>query len=240
MNLLLRAGLVGSLTWATIEGLALLGGPCTPDSVSGTYLEARSASVFAGACHVNGETGTQGRNALVAWRVEQGSWGGEDLGGVEVVAAVHGTGSLAESGERSARLWIEARDGAQLRATRAWLEECHGTTLGRVVAVAEGPVEVSLEGEDFLATVEGRAELRGRLEPDRACCTMPEQVWYEPLARVDDAVVGFSEVCRFEGAGEEVPWSHPGQNNAFVGRFRDTPAPPEAREVLPCCAEPAG
>ena len=36
--------------------------------IAGDYVEARTASVFAGACHYNGELVTTGRDAIMAWR----------------------------------------------------------------------------------------------------------------------------------------------------------------------------
>src|SRR5947199_8469525 len=38
-------------------------------SISGTYVEARTAEVFAGGCIMNGEAVTTGREALLAWKV---------------------------------------------------------------------------------------------------------------------------------------------------------------------------
>ena len=48
-------------------------------SLRGDYVEVRTASVFAGACHYNGEVVTTGRDAMMAWNVTSGSWQGVDL-----------------------------------------------------------------------------------------------------------------------------------------------------------------
>ena len=50
-------------------------------SLRGDYVEVRTASVFAGACHYNGEVITTGRDALMAWNVTSGNWQGVDLTG---------------------------------------------------------------------------------------------------------------------------------------------------------------
>src|SRR5207237_91722 len=55
-------------------------------SVQGDYVEVRTASVFAGACHFNGEVVTTGRDALMAWHVTSGSWNATDLTGVRAIA----------------------------------------------------------------------------------------------------------------------------------------------------------
>ena len=59
--------------------------------VRGEYVEVRTASVFAGACHYNGELTTAGRDALMAWNVKSGAWRGVDLAGVRE----HGLGIAA-------------------------------------------------------------------------------------------------------------------------------------------------
>ena len=50
-------------------------------SLRGDYVEVRTASVFAGACHYNGEVVTTGRDAMMAWNVTSGKWQGVDLSG---------------------------------------------------------------------------------------------------------------------------------------------------------------
>jgi hypothetical protein len=57
-------------------------------SLRGDYVEVRTASVFAGACHYNGEVTTTGRDAMMAWSVSSGKWQGVDLAGVRAVAIV--------------------------------------------------------------------------------------------------------------------------------------------------------
>src|SRR5438309_10483065 len=71
--------------------------------VKGDYVEVRTASVFAGACHYNGEVTTTGRDAMMAWNVASGKWNGVDLTGMRVIAVVSADDNLsnAEAGRRS-------------------------------------------------------------------------------------------------------------------------------------------
>src|SRR6185295_9758444 len=64
-------------------------------ALKGTYVEARTSEVFAGACVVNGEAGTTGREALLAWKVDEGGFNGVSLAGLAVVAAVSGDTNLS-------------------------------------------------------------------------------------------------------------------------------------------------
>src|SRR5260221_3041005 len=69
-------------------------------SVKGDYVEVRTASVFAGACHFNGEVTTTGREALMAWSVTSGKWNGVDLTGVRAIASVSADDNLSNSQAR--------------------------------------------------------------------------------------------------------------------------------------------
>src|SRR2546428_9980635 len=77
------------LVVVSVAGLAvaplLAGGR---DSISGTYAEARTAEVFAGGCVMNSEAGTSGREAILAWKVDKGSFNGVALDNLSIVAAV--------------------------------------------------------------------------------------------------------------------------------------------------------
>src|SRR5215218_10668157 len=65
-------------------------------SLRGDYVEVRTASVFAGACHYNGEVVTAGRDAMMAWNVTSGKWKGVDISGVRAVAIVNSYANLSE------------------------------------------------------------------------------------------------------------------------------------------------
>jgi hypothetical protein len=50
--------------------------------VRGDYLESRTCDVYTGPCFANGEVGISGREAVLAWRLESGSWEGVDVTGL--------------------------------------------------------------------------------------------------------------------------------------------------------------
>src|SRR5258708_1668156 len=77
-------------------------------SVKGDYVEVRTASVFAGACHFNGEVTTTGRDALMAWNVTSGTWNGIDLAGLRAIAVVSASDNLSNlKAERRAELILD-------------------------------------------------------------------------------------------------------------------------------------
>ena len=66
--------------------------------IAGDYLEARTCDVYTGPCFANAEIGMTGRNALMAWSVEEGTWKGVDLTGLKVAAAIQACDTLAMNG----------------------------------------------------------------------------------------------------------------------------------------------
>ena len=85
-----RAILASALIGLAISRLAA-GGKGT---VTGAYVEARTAEVFTGGCIMNSEAQTMGKEAVLAWRVDRGSFNGVALDGLSVVAALSGDHNL--------------------------------------------------------------------------------------------------------------------------------------------------
>src|ERR1051326_7871442 len=78
-------------------------------SLRGDYVEVRTASVFAGACHYNGEVVTTGRDAMMAWHVTSGKWQGVDLSGVRALAIITADANLSENNAaRSSEIIIDS------------------------------------------------------------------------------------------------------------------------------------
>ena len=63
-------------------------------SVSGEYVEARTAEVFTGGCIMNSEAETMGKQAVLAWKVDRGTFNGINVDGLSVVAAISGDRNL--------------------------------------------------------------------------------------------------------------------------------------------------
>src|SRR6185436_20186238 len=76
-------GLAGTVSVAA-------GGP----TVSGQYVEARTAEIFTGGCIMGSEAETMGKQAVLAWKVDRGSVNGVSLDGLAVVAALSGDVNL--------------------------------------------------------------------------------------------------------------------------------------------------
>ena len=128
---------------AGCAGLMMSFGACAvvmPSKITGDYVEARTAAVFAGACHYNGELVTTGSEAMMAWKITGGSWDGVDLAGVKAMGEVVGDKSLDfDNVKRRTELVIDVNaTPAQVEAFGEMVRVRLGGTLGEVVSVRAG------------------------------------------------------------------------------------------------------
>jgi hypothetical protein len=192
---------------------------------SGRYVEARTAAVFAGACHYGSQFTTEGRSAVLGWRVETGEWEGVSLAGVELAAVLDAPANLAQepvglAGSRSSVVIVDLALAPEVeRAALAWLEAQHGALLGTIVAVERAEVVIGGEAERFSLVAGETIRLEGNALPERQCCRMPYQVWYEPFVPLSERLVGLPAVFTLREPRLGLAFRRPGENDAFFGRF---------------------
>jgi hypothetical protein len=215
LSLLLSA--VGAAAFAATPAKSLTEAS-TP--IAGDYVEARTASVFAGACHYNGEVMTTGRDAVMAWSISHGTWKGVDLTGVRAAAAVTSDASLGDAdGKRSSELVIDsAATDAQAAAMTDLLKARCGSSLGTLLNIRRATVSFKHDAEHYEFAATGLASATVDAMPNHECCKQPELVWYSPLSPVTDRRVGFTQSARYEGKIAE-PWQRSEENSAFYGAF---------------------
>ena len=190
-------------------------------SVQGEYIEARSASVYTGACHFGAEFVDGGKEATLVWHIQHGTWNDVSLDGLTVVAIVTAKKNLAIDTETRKSVLYVATDttAAQRIALRNMLATKQAEVLGDIVAMQSAPLSFAKEGTRFDVTVGEVLALSANRYPC-AACTQPHQIWYQPLAPVQNAIVGKSEVYRYQDTHLAVTWHQGGAvNNVFVGDF---------------------
>ncbi len=199
----------------------------------GDYVEARNASVYGGACHYNGELTTQGQSAVLGWRLRGGSYDGVSLAGVEIAAAVTASDNLASEAARRSIVYVDASARqAQRDAAVKWVREAHADALGEILAVETLQLDVASDGEHFRLEVPGTLAVCGSAMPDRECCKMPYNVWYEPFESVEGRLVAQTNKFAWSEARLAPTFERSGHNDAFVGSFG------AQAEVPSCCAAP--
>jgi hypothetical protein len=189
--------------------------------VHGDYVEVRSASVFAGACHYNGELTTSGRDALMAWHITSGEWNGVELTGTVVVAIVTADDNLSnESAARRAEIIID-RDAshAQAAAMLDLLKSKYASSLGKIVSVRSAPINFSHEGKSYAVSASDLASINVDALPNDLCCKMPNMVWYSPLVPLENRKVGYTRKALYSGNAAGDAWQRSGENSAFYGNF---------------------
>ena len=189
-------------------------------SLRGDYVEVRTASVFAGACHYNGEVVTTGRDALMAWNVTSGKWQNVDLSGVRAMAIVTSDANLSETNAvRSSEIIIDSQaSNAQSQAMIAALKVKYASILGNVMTVRTAPITFDHTGRTYNVAADD-ASINVEAMPKDLCCKMPNLVWYKPLVGLENRKVGYTVKASYSGKVITSPWSRSGEHSAFYGSF---------------------
>ncbi len=192
---------------------------------AGAYVEARTAAVYAGACHYGSQYTTQGRDAVLGWHFDRGSFDGVSLAGFDLVVALSGDRNLNEPDAKVRSIvYLDGDEPCPKKhAAIAWLKKHHGRRIGRIVEFRDLKVEVERREDTFRLVAGGDVELIGNALPERECCKMPYNVWYEPFSAVQGRLVGQTETFRFENRKLERSWSRPDENSVFFGTFGPEP-----------------
>ena len=189
-------------------------------SLRGDYVEVRTASVFAGACHYNGEVTTAGREAMMAWNVTSGKWQGIDLSGVRVMAIVSSETNLGDKdAARQSEIVIDSHASrSQSLAILNAIKEKYAASLGNIVKVRNAPITFVRAGKTYAVAADD-ATINVEAMPNDLCCKMPNLVWYTPFVGLENRKVGYTTNARYSGNSVSEQWSRSGENSAFYGSF---------------------
>lgn len=197
--------------------------------VSGNYIEARTADVYTGPCFANAEVGLVGDLAVFGWKVTRGSWHGVSLDGLSVVGVVRASHTLGDVNStpypvKSVLIVDNQANPEQRLALQSFAKYMSGDLLQDVVRVDYQPIDLAFENNDVhsmkatltagaLAKIQTRAINSG----DHICRN--EEVWYQPLSKVEHAMPAVALANNFNGQGLGTTWSSPGKRSSFVGTF---------------------
>ena len=209
---------------AALIGVGVTGLSAVPVTLTGTYVEARTSEIFAGACIINGEAATAGREALLAWKVDKGAFNGVALDGMAVVAAVAGDANLSvheiggEAATTRTALFVDARaNEAQRRALIAMAKSLANRVIDTVAEVTPASIEfVAGERDIRVAVPTARLQVRKEMDHDSTC---GNKKWFDPLANVHHAELGVAVENAFSGSSLGTKWSDPNKRSAFFGTF---------------------
>jgi len=215
-----RTALTAVLTTVVVAALTAAPGP----AIKGAYVEARTAEVFAGGCIMNGEAGTTGREALLAWKVDRGSFNGVALNGLSVIAAVSADANLGireiggETAHTKSALFVDERaTAAQRSALVSMAKELSKGIVDTVVELTPTTIQFVDEGPAIRVAAKSlRLTVEKELKHDATC---GGKQWFHPLSSVDEATLGTTAENAFSGASLGTRWSDPNKKSAFFGTF---------------------
>ena len=168
--------------------MAMAAAPVAAESLRGQYLEARTCDVYTGPCFANAEMGLAGREAVLAWKVDGGSWQGTELKGLCVAVVLKaddtlgddGVFPMAAEGIQSVILVDESADAAQAQALEGFARESASRYTANVQRVTAVPMELQNDHDSGrgsftagkVAAIETRPSARGTAcVPTRWCIT---------------------------------------------------------------------
>ncbi len=227
-----------------VAGLfAIMALPVRAVEIRGDYIESRTADIYTGPCFSNAEVFITGNQAVLAWKVREGSFKGVDLAGLTVAAAIRGTTTFSEDKPEEAKsvLIVDRRaDKAQREALIELAKTLAGERLNHVVAVKSALIAMTVEEESHEGSAEqdmkahlhatpkaphasfwaaGLAEILTRPLDERDHFCGNETVAYQPLSRGVDVLPAYTMGASFKGEGLNVNWNDHNSRGSFVGTF---------------------
>jgi hypothetical protein len=220
-----RAFVLAALAAIVLPALQLT--PVSAGEISGSYLETRTCQVYTGPCFANAETALAGREAMMAWKIDEGKRGNVDLAGLSVVVVVRGDDTLGHQGlndpkELRSAIIVDERANDLQRAALVEFAKDHAGRAGKdVVRVDAAPITMALDTAELRGTLKAGelVKLTTRKAKPTDCICTNEVAFYPPLVKVDRFAAGVSIEAEYNGKGLGTRWSTPDSRSAYMGEF---------------------
>jgi uncharacterized protein DUF1326 len=207
--------------------LSLFSLALSAQQIRGDYIETRSADVYTGQCFANGEVNLAGKEAILAWHVQSGSWDGVALDGLTIAAAVRAQATLGDpyGNPYPAEAVLLVDDQATPQQSAALVSFAHrmgGELLKNVGQTLPAPMEMIVNHERHgvallragqFATI----QTRSLGDHDHVCGN--EVTFYPPLTPVAHSMPAVAVTDAYRGPGLGESWDSHGRRSAFVGTF---------------------
>lgn len=193
--------------------------------ITGEYVEARNADVWTGPCFANGEMGIVGNKAILAWKVDRGSFKDVDLDGLSVVAVVIGDktfGINCNVKTRTAFIVDEDASAVQREALIAMARDLASPTIQDVVSVKAAKISIKTnrcEGTGCALVDAGDARVETRCLGHQDSICGHEEISYPTLAKVDEYHAAFSLVNQYSGENLGETFRDSNARSAILAKF---------------------
>lgn len=212
-------------------GLCVLGSvlPVSAAEITGEYLEARTCDVYTGPCFANGEVGISGKEAVMAWKVDEGSWAGQDLSGLGVALIIKANDTLGFGGSFYVKpdkvtgvIVVDEQANVEQRlALVRFVKENAPHVANDIVKVEAAPITLTndhISGKGvFAAGKLAKIETRKLAKGDCICSN--ETTFYPPLTKVDNAHAAYTVNMTYAGKDLDRTWSTINKRSAFMATF---------------------
>ena len=197
------------------------------DSASGTYVEARTCQVYTGPCFANGEVGSVGKNAIMTWKIDKGSFAGVDLAGHSVSVIVRSSDTLGFRGlddakSKKAILLIDSSaEDRQSEALKDFALKQTGFAEEDIVGAERVDIDMQFDTSQLTATVHvgDFAQLETRKARRGDCICSNESAYYPPLTQLTGFVPGVTIEGDVSARRLGTRWSIPDSRTAYMGTF---------------------
>ena len=195
----------------------------------GQYLEARTCQIYTGPCFANAEASLTGKEAMLAWNIEEGAHRGVDLSGRKVVLVVCGDETLGFKGLRDARrlrsvvLVDDRASTEQADALVDFVRSQAGLSAESIARVDKTPITLSLDTSTLDGKLEAGklAKLTTRKARPGDCICTNETAYYPPLVKLEHFAPGVAIDGEFNGKGLASTWSIPGSRSVYMATFAE-------------------
>jgi len=208
-----------------LVALILVAVPLQAGGITGKYVEARTCDVWTGPCFANAETSLGGKQAVMAWKVEEGSLDNVRLDGLSVVAVVSASDTLGleQTGPSKAVLIVDNKaTEAQRKALIRLAQKQGGKLVDKILRVENAKVDLDVPNckEGGCASLKaGKAHIETRCldHHDKVCGN--ESAFYPPLIKDVKATPALAIKHGYSGKEFNQTWKEADRRGAYVGSF---------------------
>jgi hypothetical protein len=203
--------------------------PAQAPQITGQYIEARTADIWTGPCIANSELNLVGKQAVMAWHVDRGTWNGVSLDGLSVLAVVRSTNTLGDPDSnplpaRAVMIVDQSASEMQRVALVSFAQAQGSGLLDDVIAVKVSPIAIqtNIDGQHMAASVVAgnmvRVATRSLSSKDELCHN--EEVYYPPLAaNLTHAMPAVATQASYQGKDLGATWNESERRGVFLANF---------------------
>ncbi|MBX3441523.1 MAG: DUF1326 domain-containing protein [Planctomyces sp.] len=211
--------------------LALAAASADAAQIRGHYIESRTCDVYTGPCFANAEMALAGREAVMAWKVEEGGWNDVALDGLSVGVVLRSERNLgtdgvfpAEPGRIDSVVLVDERaTSTQESALLAFVKHSAPKYTENIARVLRVPMTLEIDHATCKARFSAQdiARIETRKLEDFDCICSNELIYYQPLNELLTFKPAYTLTQSFQGRELDSRWTLNNTRSAFLATFRN-------------------